>query len=310
MTSVPAPDLYRLTAVLEVSELDFGMAVAAGVGTEMLEAAGFEPGNPVWDKGGETAAGRMDPLTLGAGPAGRIDIAIRPADAGIDGEVAIPVLASMLQALHEEGAATEARLDRIGVDVFPLPRVPLFGEAHGLILSREAFADAYEDPDLAGRLTRVQYAVAHGRLMLLRGLSGARQDAYVRAIHDGQMALARGARPGLTAYGAGPWPDWAETAIRFGEPALAFAGVVDGVATWRCDGPPDRTARAWELVDMMRLAAAGQTPEGTPVSGLRVIFADRARAFVERRPLLDIGVAVLLDGSGDGDGGDLIPVTA
>lgn len=295
MTPAPTPRLLRLRVVMEPTDAAFARAIAAGVAAEALAGVGLAA-EPAWrpaEGGGDATP--MGPIALRVGPGPAIEATIRLDRAGPGFAESARLLAAMMRAFHEEGAAEEAILERVAADVFPLPRPPLFEDAHGLIASHEEVAASYERPVPAADIPGVEIVEAHGRLLMLRALDAADQATFLTAVEPGQMELARGARAGLTDYARGAVPDWAEAAIRTGDSGLVWRGVEGGRATWTCPERGRRPIRAFDLLDLARLREAGLTPQGEPVTGLRVVFPDRMDALQEKRPLLDLGVEIALD---------------
>jgi hypothetical protein len=191
---------------------------------------------------------------------------------------------------------------RQGVGVACLPRLPLVHKATYMVVADEpALAWAFERPDDAIRTGDWEARQIRGRRLLSRAMHAETNVEMLEAIQEGQWSMARLARPGLTEYlQRDPEPE-EEPIFLSGERTVLAAGCLpdERTAVFSCALGPDQHVNGWEVFALLRILVEHRLHTGEEVQQVQVVFADRASAEREKRPLLDIGVHVLYyDGLG------------
>lgn len=107
--------------------------------------------------------------------------------------------------------------------------------------------------------------------------------------------MARLARPRVCHYDVDDGPVENEmTLFRRGDRRLFSAGYRpdDETALFSSVVDEGQHVQPWEVWTLGQALRRGRLPSGDSVRAVHVIFADRASALRERRPLLDVGVTV------------------
>lgn len=133
-----------------------------------------------------------------------------------------------------------------------------------------------------------------GYCLRIRAADAASGPEFLAAIQDGQWAMARAVRPGLTRY-LPPVVAADEDVIYRRPPArLQEVGYLEptGIVEYTSVAGPGQHLAGWEIHRLAALVQAGRMGNGKPVHEVRVVFLDRAAAEAEKRPLLDLGIRV------------------
>lgn len=214
----------------------------------------------------------------------------------------------VLRRLLQQGAPiAEAAIERKGDAGTCIPFVPLAKTRRPAVLTSdeevEREYDRVEDFWSAGwriepfgkqkLLTRCQDVVSLGDI-----LSG---------IRDHQWQMARAAKPGRTKYGHPTIAPEEKEVYEEGEARIYPVGLHRkiGVVQYSCVLEPGEHLHGWEIFYLRSLVAEKKMQDGTPVSGVRVVFLEPWMAESEKRPLLDNGVQVLYE---DANTGDLVAI--
>lgn len=189
-----------------------------------------------------------------------------------------------------------ARLEHDSSGLRWLPRLPQIGGAAYLFAgSRELLARGWDDIDRAITAGGWERRNEGSLLFLTRALHAETNLEFIEAAADGQWAMARLARPGVCHYEVGDGPVENELALfRRGDRRLFSVGyrADDQTALFSCFLDEDQHVQPWEVWTLGQALHRGVMPSGDLVKAVRVIFANRASALRERRPLLDVGVTV------------------
>jgi hypothetical protein len=167
-----------------------------------------------------------------------------------------------------------------------------------LIVARhQDIAAAYADPSAFHAVWAGGFE-EDGYCLRFRAADAETGPEFLAAVQDGQWALARAARPGLTRY----YPTFIdqETEVCRRQPArlqevgyLAPAGIVEYTSV----AAPGEHLAGWEIHRLAALLRERRMGDGQPVNGVRVVFLDSDAAELEKRPLLDRGIKVLALGA-------------
>ncbi|MFO0568521.1 MAG: hypothetical protein U0263_22865 [Polyangiaceae bacterium] len=202
--------------------------------------------------------------------------------------------------VHELCAAgaplARARLEHDSTGLHWLPRLPEIGGATYLFAGSPALlAGCWDDVDGAITAGGWERRDEGGRLFLTRALRAETNLEFLEATVDGQWAMARLARPRVCHYDVDDGPVENEmTLFRRGDRRLFSAGYRpdDETALFSCVVDEGQHVQPWEVWTLGQALRRGTLPSGDSVRAVHVIFADRASALRERRPLLDVGVTV------------------
>lgn len=170
----------------------------------------------------------------------------------------------------------------------------LGGPSHMVAIRDDMLADLFDAPSEAIAAGGWKVQRSFDLQLVLRAFHARTPGEMLGATQDGQWAMARMARPGVTRYmRAEPTED--ELAIfKKGEPLVLSLGyhADDQIAVFSCAPPPDGHIRPWEIFALRDLLVDRKLPTGEPVKGVEVIFPLESDAAREARLLQDIGVHV------------------
>ena len=185
-------------------------------------------------------------------------------------------------------------------------RPPLIGGNSAVVVTEEQIAAAYEDvqqfiDSFDGHYER------NGQILVWRGLELIKMDgSWARYVYRHAGQLARIAKPGLTAYNAGPGLEKWERDIFLNEGtnALNFVGYLENTRTivYSAHLSPDRHPLPREYKLLKRLTWFNKDSEGRPVDEVQIHFFIEEMAIREKRPLLDIGCRVFFEDPSAPDG--------
>lgn len=216
-------------------------------------------------------------------------------------------LCERLFQLDDPPTAIAVRRDESEIEFVPKP--PIAAHRHVITTTEADVAAAYEDPSIFWKQWAHVLKIGERRLCI-RASEAADIENYLAETFEGNMALARHARPGLTEYGLpdarlrqklerdydawwvlGPYSD-----EKGGLPALTFIGrdantdVIHYTGFIERDGTEHGRVQIRELIDVKD---QGFSDEGDRVPGrVHVLFLDEWMARQERRPLRDVGARV------------------
>ncbi len=202
---------------------------------------------------------------------------------------------------------TYATVERSAGAAACLPSVPLAERGpYAVVVTEQEVAEAYEDPEAFwGAWDDIE---EFGGLRLCsRALDAITSPDFLRAIKDGQWAMARAARAGFKVTPP-LWATDAEMDIYMeGASCLDTVGYDADTAHLEvsCVLDPGQQIPGWELGALGDILDEEELEDGRPLASLRVIFTDRDSAHAEKRPLLDMRAQVAyLD-----EDGELVEVT-
>jgi hypothetical protein len=176
--------------------------------------------------------------------------------------------------------------------------LPYIGELAGasyiVAVSDDALATMFESPGDAVAAGRWKVLRFFDIQLLLRAFTARTPGEMLGATQDGQWAMARMARPGVTRYHRAEPTEDELPIFKKGEPLVLSLGYQadDQIAVYSCAPPPEEHIRPWEIFALRDLIVDGKQPTGEPVKGVEVIFPLESDAEREVRPLQDIGVHV------------------
>ena len=177
-----------------------------------------------------------------------------------------------------------------------LPVVPVIGQVELALATAGEVSAAYEEPAIFWGAGWDVHEVHGDWHLLTRGMDTPDTIAYLAAVWDGQWALARAARPGLTPYGPVPVAPAERAIYERGGATLHPVGYLPGerLVEFSCAVPPGgEHVAGWEIYALAALLAGRRTASGEPLDAVRAVFAYLDTARAERRPLLDVGCRVL-----------------
>jgi hypothetical protein len=184
---------------------------------------------------------------------------------------------------------------RSGPGVACVPRLPVVGTTTYVLAADDDLLNAgFEDAGAMIAAGGWRARTIEGCRLLSRAMHAETNLELLEAIQEGQWAMARLARPGLTDYRFhDPLPE-EEPIFTEGEEHVLDVGYLEDeqVAVFSCAAGPGEHVQPWEIWKLGKALRDGKLPGGEVVREIRVGFPDRESAMRERRPLLDVGVTV------------------
>jgi hypothetical protein len=176
-----------------------------------------------------------------------------------------------------------------------VPDVALIaGNSHIAAVEVGEVEDSYDDPDAFWKAGWTIHAERDGNRLLVRDLDVVTEPEYLRRIIDHQWDMARAAGPGENAYQSPDvGPD--EKPVFFAGDARLHAIGYDKdekLIEYSCALNSGEHIQGWEVFALLDIIESKQTPDGSPVETVRIVFLDEWAAREEKRPLLDIGCRV------------------
>ncbi len=209
-------------------------------------------------------------------------------DDGPDASRVLPAMRSILVSMARADLLRSATVERLAGGQC-LPSLPLVGDVAQIVACSAAAIDqAYQDQSaFFGAWDRTEHA---GALWVLsRAMDKGDNPDFLRAVIAGQLAMARGARPGEARIYPPRFVPGELDALNEGEPTLSGVGYHRAGQIYEFAGHLPRGAelRWLDVLTAWRVAKDGKLEDGSPVREVRAVFMDKEQA-TRARPLLDI----------------------
>ena len=235
---------------------------------------------------GQRADGRSFHLSISAKP--HEQVFREPADC-------VRVGTHVSRRLLGRGIPVKGAVDRNDAGVC-VPFVPLAKTRRPLVIASVADIEAaYERPeDFLSAWTVEEFGE---RRLLTRCQDAVSKGEVLREIIDHQWQMARAARSKLTKYAAPVVADDERETYEAGEPRLVPVGrdASTNLVEYSCALRRGEHLRGFEIYYLRSLVQDKRMQDGTPVSAVRVVFAEQRMAEEEKQPLLDNGIEVFYE---------------
>lgn len=209
---------------------------------------------------------------------------------------ALHVLTALLKELFATGQLEEGHVERIGAESLgAVPLTPVSQGFVGVVATDAAVAAAYREP-AAFWSAWDQHESAGDHHLVLRGVEAATSAEWFRVVFENEWSMARAAHPGQTRIGIRQAPPGCEALLMAGESCLREAGKLDAHVELAGFVPEGAHIPPWEILMWNEILHRGRLENGSPISGLRVVFRNEQMARAEGVPLLDIGAEVVFLG--------------
>jgi hypothetical protein len=205
---------------------------------------------------------------------------------------------SWVVALCQRRQVLQARSVWTGPGADCLPDAAVAGMRGQIVVTDEPTVREHYD-DLGGFWSAWDERLDFGeKVLLVRALSATDGPELLERLLPRQWALARAAKPGRTRYSLPrPLPD-EEPIYHRGRRRMKIVGYDSAIGTIElaCSAAPGQHLQGWEIFNLWYPLATGKNLDGNVVKEAKVVFLESMAAEQEKRPLLDIGARVFVQG--------------
>jgi hypothetical protein len=212
--------------------------------------------------------------------------------------VSVPEAVEIIQKLHglvrselRHHRLRQASLSRIDSDAEHLPSVPVLRTRH--LFATSTPLDDYYDVAAYEACPGLHVERIGAFTLTTRALDAIAEEDFFAIAQEQAWHLARAAKPGVVKYGGPPRRLLELYQASTGRLELVGYNPLAALAEYTCWVEEDEHLAGWEIDALHRMAREGKTSTGLPLRITRVVFAERAQAEREKRPLLDGGIKVI-----------------